>query len=371
MASEPFLHDKHELATEELADRMNVMGVSHSPPAARTLGGTGIVVTELGCGCSRIGNLHGAVPEADAQATVAAALAAGVRYFDVAPFYANGLGELRLGHALRDVPRDSYVLSTKVGRVYEPLPPQRSAEPGALPYSFRFDYSYDGVLRSMEQSLLRLGTNRIDIALIHDIDPFTHGSEAAAELRRRQAMDGAYAALCDLRGQGVVSAVGIGAIDWRVMEACAREADFDCFLLAVQYSLLRHDCLESFLPLCQSRGIPVIVGAPFGSGLLARGSGGPGTYEYRPANAETLGRVKAIEAVCAGHGTSLLAAALRFPLGHPAVAAVLPGPRNAAHVEACVAAMAERIPPALWSDLEQRGLIRPDAPVPTEADGAI
>ena len=336
------------------------------PLATRPLGRTGTVLTELGCGCSRIGNLHGAVSEADAQATIAAAMAAGVRYFDVAPLYANGLGELRLGHALRGVPRDSYVLSTKVGRVCEPLPPRRPADPGALPHSFRFDYSYDGTLRSIEQSLLRLGANRIDIALIHDIDPFTHGSEAEAERRRREAMDGAYPALCALRSQGVVNAVGIGANDWRVMEACAREADFDCFLLAIQYTLLRQECLESFLPLCQSRGIPVIAGAPFGSGLLARGSRGGGTCDYRPADAATLARVKAIEETCASHGTSLLAAALHFPLGHPAVTAVLPGPRHAAHVEACAAAMGERVPRAFWLDLRDRGLIRPDAPVPRE-----
>ena len=334
------------------------------PVATRSLGTTGLVVTELGCGGSRIGNLHGAVSEADAEATVAAARAAGVRYFDVAPFYAGGLGELRLGHALRAVPRDSYVLSTKVGRVYEPFPPHLAAPPGALPFSFRFDYSYDGTMRSVEQSLLRLGTNRIDIALIHDIDPFTHGSEAAAEARRREAMDGAFAALGELRRQGVVTATGIGATDWRVMEACAREADFDCFLLAMQYSLLRHDCLESFLPLCHSRGIPVIVGAPFASGLLARGSAGSGTYEYRAADEETRGRVEAMEATCASHGTSLLAAAVRFPLAHPSVAAVLPGPRNAAHMETCVRAMVEPIPGALWDELKERGLIRADAPVP-------
>lgn len=334
------------------------------PLATRTLGGTGLELTELGCGGSRIGNLHGVVSEADAQGTVATALAAGVRYFDVAPFYAGGLGELRLGHALRDVPRDDYVLSTKVARVYEPFPPDRSAEPGALPFSFRFDYSHAGAMRSVEQSLLRLGTNRIDIALIHDIDAFTHGSEAAAEERRREAMEGTYPALCDLRDQGVVSAVGIGTNDWRVMERCLREADFDCFLLAVQYNLLRHDCLESFLPLCESRDVAVIVGAPFASGLLARGSAGGGTYEYRPADAQTLGRVRAIEAVCARHGTSLLAAALRFPLGHPSVPSVLPGPRNPDHMAACTAAMAEPIPTALWHELKESGLIQPDAPVP-------
>ena len=148
------------------------------------------------------------------------------------------------------------------------------------------------------------------------------------------------------------------------MERCLREADFDCFLLAVQYNLLRHDCLESFLPLCESRDVAVIVGAPFASGLLARGSGRGGTFEYRPADAQTLGRVRAIEAVCARHGSSLLAAALQFPMGHPSVPAVVPGPRNADHMAASVAGMAESIPAALWDDLKQQDLIQRDAPVP-------
>ena len=177
-------------------------------------------------------------------------------------------------------------------------------------------------------------------------------------------MDGTLPALCDLRDKGVVTAVGIGTNDWRVMERCLHDADFDCFLLAVQYNLLRHDCLESFLPLCESRGVAVIVGVPFASGLLARGSDGTGTYEYRSTDAQTLGRVKAMEAICERHGTSLLAAALRFPLGHPSVPAVVPGPRNAEHMADYIAAMAESIPAALWDDFRQQGLIQPDAPVP-------
>ena len=346
----------------------NVSPTAATPLATRPLGRTGIVVTTLACGGSRIGNLHGAVPEADAQATVAAALAAGIRYFDVAPFYANGLGEMRLGHALRGVPRDSYVLSTKMGRIYDPLPPDRSVGPDALPFSYRFDYSYEGIMRSVEQSLLRLGTNRIDIALIHDVDPFTHGTQEAAEAHRRAAMKGAYPALCALRDEGVVGAVGVGVNDWRVLEACAREADFDCFIMATQYSLLRQDCLDSFLPLCESRGIPVIVGAPFGSGILARGSKTSATYDYLPADQGIVARVKAMEAVCATHGVGLLAAALQFPLAHPMVPAVVPGPRNAAHVAAYVAAMKQPIPPAFWRQLKERALIRADAPVPSESD---
>ena len=343
-----------------------------NPLETAEIGHTNLLVSRLGFGGAPLGGLFTSVGDATAQDTVLAAYDAGLRYFDTAPLYGHGMGETRLGSVLRHYPRDDFTLSTKVGRVL--VRPdaggiQDHQYKDVLPLNPEFDFSADGIRRSFESSLERLGLDRIDIALIHDIDPFTHGSEAAAEARRREAMDGAYAALGELRRQGVVTATGIGATDWRMMEACAREADFDCFLLAMQYSLLRHDCLDSFLPLCHSRGIPVIVGAPFGSGLLARGSAGSGTYEYRTADEEMRGRVEAMEAVCASHGTSLLAAALRFPLGHPSVPAVLPGPRNAAHMEACVRALAERVPRALWRDLEQQGLIRPDAPVPTEEDG--
>ena len=263
------------------------------------------------------------------------------------------VGELRLGHALRGVPRDSYVLSTKVGRVCEPLPPRRPADPGALPHSFRFDYSYDGALRSIEQSLLRLGANRIDIALIHDIDPFTHGSEAEAERRRREAMDGAYPALCALRSQGLCERGGHRGE--RLAGDGGLRPRSGLRLLPSRHPI--HPAAPGVLgelPAASAnrgafRSSWERRSAP---GLLARGSRGGGTCDYRPADAATLARVKAIEETCACHGTSLLAAALHFPLGHPAVTAVLPGPRHAAHVEACAAAMGERVPRAFWLDLK-------------------
>ena len=331
---------------------------------SRRVADTGLELTELGCGCSRIGNLHGVVSEADAQATVAAALEGGVRYFDVAPLYANGLGELRLGHALRGIPRETYALSTKVGRYYEPLPAGTPYDADAVPFQARYDYSYDGVMRAVEQSLLRLGTNYIDIAVIHDVDAFTHGDEATAATYRRQAMAGAYPALCDLRDQGVVRAVGVGVNDAKVLDICAQEANFDCFLMAAQYSLLRQDCLHPLLARCESKNIAVVVCAPFASGILAKGSGAGASYNYRPADDEVVTRVRSIEAVCATQGVSLIAAALRFPLAHPTVTCVVPGPRNAGHVRAYVDAMAERIPGAFWVELQERKLLAPDAPVP-------
>lgn len=314
--------------------------------------------------------MHGAVSEQDAQQTVAAALAAGIRYFDVAPSYANGLGEARLGQALRGVSRDAYALSTKVGRYYLPLPPDTVTDANALPFSARYDYSYDGTLRAVEQSLLRLGTNRIDMALIHDVDPFTHGDEASGEQRRREAMAGAYPALCELREQGVVRAIGVGVNDRRVLMRCAQEADFDCFLMANQYTLLRQDCLDDLLPLCQQKGISIVACAPFGTGVLAKGSAAATTYDNRPADAAIRTRVRALEVVCDEYQVSLMAAALQFPLAHPLIVSVVPGPRSATHVHAYRSAMAEGIPPAFWQALRTQGLIRDDAPLPDETTAA-
>lgn len=325
------------------------------------------MLTELACGCSRIGNLHGDVSEQDAQQTVAAALGAGIRYFDVAPLYANGLGEARLGQALREVARETYALSTKVGRYYVPLPPGAVSTANSLPFSAHYDYSYDGTMRAVEQSLLRLGTNRLDIGLIHDVDPFTHGDEASAEQRRREAMAGAYPALRELREQGVVGAIGVGVNDRQVLIRCAQEADFDCFLMANQYTLLRQDCLDDLLPLCEQKGIAIVACAPFGTGVLAKGSAATTTYDNQPADSEIQAKVRAMEVVCDEYQVSLMAASLQFPLAHPLVVSVVPGPRSGAHVHAHARAMAERIPPAFWQALRARGFIRADAPLPGEA----
>jgi D-threo-aldose 1-dehydrogenase len=312
------------------------------------LGRTAVELTVLGLGGSQVGNLHRPVPEDDAARAIAAAWDLGVRYFDTAPLYDHGRGERRMGEALRGRPRDAYVLSTKVGRLVEP-------------HGIEYDYSHDGVLRSLEDSRERLGLSRIDVALIHDIDPYNHGAEQAR--RFGEAMAGAFPALARLRREGVLGAIGIGVNSWRVCQAAAEAVDVDCVLLAGRYTLLEQESL-AFLSLCERRGIGVIVGAPYNSGILARGAV-PGTqHNYAAPSPEIAERVRAIEAVCASHGVGLGAAALQFPLGHPAVAAVLPGSRDAAQVATSVRWLGETIPAEVWRELKSRRLIDVAAPTP-------
>jgi D-threo-aldose 1-dehydrogenase len=315
-----------------------------------------------------MGNLFRPVADTDARAAVDAAWAAGVRYFDTAPLYGHGLGERRLGAALRERPRETFVLSTKVGRRLEPRPAGATApvDGGAYvevpPWAPVFDYSHDGTLVSIEASLARLGLARIDVALIHDIGAVTHGADH--EARYREAMAGAYRALARLRGEGAIRAIGVGANEWQVCERVARDGDPDCFLLAGRYSLLEQTALDSFLPLCARRGIGVIVGGAFNSGILATGPVPGATYDYAPASPAVLERVRALERVCRAHGVPLAAAALQFPLAHPAVTSVVVGARSRAEVEANVALLDHPLPPALWQDLRAHGLVRADAPTP-------
>ncbi len=318
----------------------------------RRLGRTRLQLTILGFGGSAIGNLHRPVAEDAAAAAVGAALAAGIGYFDTAPLYGGGLGEHRIGRALGHTERSSYVLSTKIGRLLKPVPSVIAPGPytDQLPFEIVHDYGYDAVRRSLEDSMQRLGLSRIDIALIHDIDPYNHGE--AYRDRFHEAMNGAYPALVRLREEGMLGAIGVGVNNVDVCEACARMGDFDCFLLAGRFSLIERGALDSFLPLCQSRGIGVIIGAPFNSGLLARGTKSAATYNYLPVPDEVRRRVEAIEDLCHVHGVSLTAAALQYPLRHPAVASVLPGIRSAAQTETCVRAIIEPIPEQFWNDLD-------------------
>jgi D-threo-aldose 1-dehydrogenase len=314
----------------------------------RRLGRTAVELTVLGFGGSQVGNLHRPVPEGDAARAVAAAWDLGVRYFDTAPLYDRGGGERRMGEALRGRPRDAYVLSTKVGRL-------------VAPHGIEYDYSHQGVLQSLEDSRERLGLSRIDIALIHDIDPYNHGADQPR--RFGEAMAGAFPALARLRDEGVLGAIGIGVNSWRVCQAAVEVVDVDCVLLAGRYTLLEQEAL-AFLSLCERRGIGVIVGAPYNSGILARGAAPGARHDYAAPSREIAERVRALEEVCARHGVSLGAAALQFPLGHPAVAAVLPGPRDAAQVAASVRWLGETIPADLWRELKSRRLIDPAAPTP-------
>jgi D-threo-aldose 1-dehydrogenase len=329
------------------------------PLPKRRLGKTDLQLSILGFGGSAIGNLHRPVPEAEAFDVIAVAFEFGVRYFDTAPLYGGGIGEHRMGHVLRRMRRDDYVISTKVGRMLRPDSSKTLPDPYTerLPFEIVHDYGYDAVRRSIEDSLQRLGISRVDIALIHDIDPYNHGD--AYRDRFREAMEGAYPALVRLREEGTLGAIGIGVNNVDVCETCAKVGDFDCFLLAGRFSLLDQSALTSFLPLCEARGISVIVGAPFNSGILARGTRSAATYNYLPVPDDILCKVTLIEQLCDDHGISLTAAALQYPLRQPAVISVLPGMRSVEQAAICANAINEHIPAQFWNDLETSGVTRP------------
>lgn len=339
--------------------------------AARRLGKTGLEVTEIGFGTAPLGNLYEKLDDAVAQDTLRAAWQSGLRFVDTAPFYGYGLAEHRVGEFFRNQPRDAFVLSTKIGRLIRPHDPAQEwpgVFKGALPFKPIFDYSYDGVMRSYEDSLQRLGLHRIDVLLVHDLDADSIGSQEETEAHRRALFSGAkgggYAALEELRRNRDVSGIGAGLNLWEVAESLAREGDFDCFLLAGRYTLLEQEALNSFLPLCVERDIGIFIGGPYNSGILASGPVPGAMYNYEPAPPEILERVGRIEAVCQAHDVPLASAALRFPLGHPAVAAIIPGARNAAEVSRNLATFDQAIPSTLWQDLKGEGLLRAEAPLP-------
>jgi D-threo-aldose 1-dehydrogenase len=328
----------------------------------------GLSFTELGFGCAPLGNLFRAMSDDDAQAVLQAAWDTGVRYFDTAPLYGLGLSETRVNRFLRGKRRDDYVISTKVGRLLRACPPERQDTPekwADVPARNEvFDYSYDGVMRSLEFSLERLGLHRVDILYAHDLDLFTHGSKAAMDTRLGEFMAGGYRALVELRDQGVIGAFGAGLNEWEPCQWLAERGDFDIFLLATRYTLLDQGALDSFLPMCSARGIGVVIGAPYNSGILALGAKPGVTFNYSPAPQWAMDRTAAIEAACARHGVRLVDAAFRFPLGHPAVVSVIPGGRTPAEAKANAQAATATIPSALWADLKAGGLLRPDAPTP-------
>ena len=324
------------------------------------------LLDRVGFGGAPLGNLFTPIPEPDAIRAVTAAYEAGIRYFDTAPLYGRGRSEHRIGTALHKRPRDSFRISTKVGRLLRPTPgrPKDDAAYTDVPaFEVEYDYSEDGALRSLEASLERLGMDRVDTLFIHDIDRWTHGDAQPA--RFQEAMTGAYRALRRLRAQGIVSAIGIGVNEWEVCQQAAEAGDFDGFLLAGRYTLLEQEALTSFLPLCERRGLFVVIGGPFNSGILATGAVEGATYNYRPAPPEIRARVARIEAVCRRHAVPLAAAALQFPLAHPAVRSVIPGARSADEVRTNLGLLRVPIPVALWTDLREAGLLRADAPTPS------
>ncbi len=333
---------------------------------ARRLGRTALEVTALGFGGAVVGNLYTNVAEDQALETVDTAYSEGLRLFDTAPFYGHGLSEHRIGDVLRRYPRESFILSTKVGRLLRPET-KVAVDPGVfsavLPFEPVFDYSFDGAMRSVEDSLQRLGLNRIDVVLIHDIDSFTHGADRVDE-RFHEAMGGAYRALERLRTEGTVGAIGCGLNEWEACYRCAQAGDFDCFLLAGRYTLLQQESLDPFLKLCEEREIGIIIGGPYNSGILATGPVENATYDYSPATPEILERTRRIQEVCASYQVPLPAAALQFPLGHPAVTTVIPGARSAAEVRQNLHLLNLQIPEDLWLELKHQDLIRKDSPIP-------
>jgi D-threo-aldose 1-dehydrogenase len=314
----------------------------------------------LGLGCAQLGNLFRAMSDEDARAIVDTAWARGIRYFDTAPHYGLGLSERRLGAALAGRPRDEYVVSTKVGRLLVANPDgagERDTEGFDVPRTFlrRRDYSRDGVLRSLESSLMRLGLDRVDIAFVHD--PEDHVEEA---------LDGALPALIELRDQGVLTGIGLGMNFDRVLAEFVRRADVDVVMIAGRYTLLEQPALDELLPLCEQRGVRVMAAGVFNSGILA--SVAPGdTYNYETAPGELVVRARRIAAVCARHGVELPQAAIALPAAHPAVASVVLGASSPAQVDANADRAAAPVPPALWAELIAEGLLRADTPVPQEA----
>ncbi|SMY09907.1 aldo/keto reductase [Flavimaricola marinus] len=328
----------------------------------------GLTFTELGFGAAPLANLYRAISDAEAEAILEAAWAAGVRYYDTAPLYGLGLSETRLNRFLRDKPRDEYILSTKVGRLLRPCAPEDRDGFGKwfdVPARNEvYDYSYDGVMRSVEFSLERLGLHRIDVLYAHDLDQRNQGGAEGLQARLEEFMGGGHRALVELREQGVIAAIGAGVNEWEPCEWLARNGDMDLFLLAGRYTLLEQEALETMLPLCEAKGIGLVIGGPYNSGILATGPVEGAYYDYEIAPQPIRDRVAAIEAVCARHDTRLVDAAFRFPLCHPAVVSVIPGGQSLADMAGNVKAATAVIPPALWTDLKAEGLIRPDAPVP-------
>ncbi|MEX1335272.1 MAG: aldo/keto reductase [Candidatus Limnocylindrales bacterium] len=365
-----------------MSARQEPMGVTSFEPTERVpLGRTDVQVPQLGIGTNPLGGLHAEIPHAVARSTVETAWRTGVRYYDVAPVYGYGYSERIVGEVLRQRPRDEYLLTTKVGRLLLAEGPADHEDTmvlwegtqlykGTDPVKPYFDFSYDGVMRSLEASRERMGIERFDALHIHDPDWFPD-----------EALDGAYRALAELKAAGEIGAIGVGVNQWQILVDYARRADFDAFLLAGRYTLLDQSALPELLPLCQEKGISIIAGGVYNSGILSHPD--PGTitgvssgaeaietwkdnvtFNYVPAEKDIIERAAALKVVCDRHGVPLMAAAIQFPMHHPAVATVLTGPRSPEHVVVNNEMLRFPIPDGLWVELKAEGLLPSDAPTP-------
>jgi D-threo-aldose 1-dehydrogenase len=331
----------------------------------KTVGRTKVEVTDLSFGGSPIGNFLHTMTEEEARGLIDQAWDLGIRYFDTAPLYGHGLSELRTGAGLAGRERSSFAVSTKVGRVLDPAGSE-AIESGLwqepAPFHAVYDYTYDGVMRSVEESLERLQLDRIDLLFMHDVDHYTHGDDQPA--RFAQAVDEGFPALVSLRDQGVVTAIGFGVNEADVAAEAVRRTDSNTLLLAGRYTLLEQDPLDDLLPLCETRGVGVVLGGVYNSGILATGVREGAKFNYAPASAEISAQVRRIQDVCARHGVPLPAAALQFAAAHPAVSSVCVGSRNQAQQAGTVELFDEAIPREFWNDLRAEGLLRDDAPTP-------
>jgi D-threo-aldose 1-dehydrogenase len=336
-----------------------------NPAEKRKFGRVDLQVTSFAFGTAPVGNIFREIDEATSDAMFQRSWDAGVRYYDTAPMYGHGLSELRTGQSLRWKRRDDFVLSSKVGRLLRPARRDQiefAPWTNAAPFRVEFDYSYDGTMRSFEDSLQRLALERIDILFIHDIDVFTRGKDQPEVFRT--AMDGCWKALERLRSEKLVTAIGVGVNEWEVCHEALKQRDFDCFLLAGRYTLLEQDALDAFLPLCEERGAAVVVGGGFNSGILATGAVPGAKYNYAPAPREVMEKVAKIEAVCREYDVPLGAAALQFVVAHPAVPSFCAGTRTVQQLEQNLAWFSHPIPADFWATLKRQGLLREDAPVP-------
>lgn len=340
------------------------------------IGNGGLTFTRLGFGAAPIANLYSAISDELAQATLQRAWDLGLRYFDTAPLYGLGLSETRLNQFLRGKPRDSYVLSTKIGRL---LRATRSGEARDCIGKFFdvpsrrevYDFTYDGTMRSVEFSLERLGLDRIDILFAHDLDLFNHKTQSALDAKLTEFMAGGYRALVELRDQGVIAGFGAGINEWQPAQWLTERGDFDLFLLAGRYTLLEHQALDSFLPLAQARGIGLVMGGPYNSGILATGAHEGAFYFYDPAPPKILARVRQIDAICRNHGVAMVDAAFQFTLRHPSVVSVIPGAVGPEQVEANLRAAQAVIPNALWAELKAAGILPAHAPTDTPPEPPV
>jgi D-threo-aldose 1-dehydrogenase len=344
--------------------------VKLTPNTRRRVGSTDLELPVFGLGTAHVGELYAKVGEPDSQATFEAAWQAGVRFYDTAPWYGRGLSEHRTGAFLRTRPRDEFKITTKVGRtLHRPKDPahfDRAPWTGGLNFEVNFDYSHDGIMRSYEQALQRLALDTVDALVIHDMDEQFHPADVLAK-HQHDLHDSGIRALQELKKSGHIKAYGMGINTGAALSKIASRVDLDFCLVAMPYTLIDQESLHTGMADCVRRGVSVIIGAPFASGILVTGSGGNAKYGYAAASPQVQEKVRGIEAVCNAHGVPLPAAALQFPLAHPAVVSIIPGASRPSEVTQNVASLGHPIPEGFWSELKSRGLVDAEAPTPAGA----